>query len=226
MTYCISDLHGCYDRYLRLLDRIGLNDSDTLYILGDCIDRGARGIDILLDISERPNAIFLMGNHEYYAASLLQWIGQPLPPGVTQNDLNLLYRGWLDGNGGLPTYRQYRSLSPEQQKSILNLIFRAPYHTELRIADQRFHLSHTLPEYEIWKQGCRDTDYIEGEPDYNISYTTDCLLVTGHTPTGLIDPKKKGQILRQNNHIAIDCGTVFGNPLGCIRLEDLKEFYV
>ena len=35
-----------------------------------------------------------------------------------------------------------------------------------------------------------------------------------------------GFIYQANNHIAIDCGCVFGGRLGCIRLEDMKEFYV
>ena len=34
-------------------------------------------------------------------------------------------------------------------------------------------------------------------------------------------------IYQANNHIAIDCGCVFqGGRLGCLRLEDMKEFYV
>ena len=30
----------------------------------------------------------------------------------------------------------------------------------------------------------------------------------------------------KNNHIAIDCGAGFDKPLGCIRLDDMAEFYV
>ena len=30
----------------------------------------------------------------------------------------------------------------------------------------------------------------------------------------------------KNNHIAIDCGAVFNFGLGCLRLDDMKEFYV
>ena len=52
------------------------------------------------------------------------------------------------------------------------------------------------------------------------------LIVTGHTPTGFIDPEYTGQIWKGNNHIAIDCGAVFGNPLGCICLDTMEEIYV
>ena len=57
-------------------------------------------------------------------------------------------------------------------------------------------------------------------------YFEDMLIVTGHTPTGFIDPENTGQIWKGNNHIAIDCGAVFGNPLGCICLDTMEEIYV
>ena len=39
-TYVIADIHGEYNMFLELLDKIGLKPTDTLYILGDVIDRG------------------------------------------------------------------------------------------------------------------------------------------------------------------------------------------
>ncbi len=39
-TYVISDIHGQYKMFLDLLDKIKLKDTDTLYILGDILDRG------------------------------------------------------------------------------------------------------------------------------------------------------------------------------------------
>ena len=71
MIYAISDLHGCYDKYVRMLEKINFNDSDTLYILGDIVDRGSDGIKILLDIYNRKNVIALRGNHDYLAHYLL-----------------------------------------------------------------------------------------------------------------------------------------------------------
>ena len=43
MHYAIADLHGAYDRYLWMLEEIGFSDADTLYILGDVVDRGGQG---------------------------------------------------------------------------------------------------------------------------------------------------------------------------------------
>ena len=57
-------------------------------------------------------------------------------------------------------------------------------------------------------------------------YFEDMTIVTGHTPTGFIDPAYTGQIWKANRHIAIDCGAVFGNPLGCICLDTMEEIYI
>ena len=64
------------------------------------------------------------------------------------------------------------------------------------------------------------------EPDYERIYFPDKTLVTGHKPTVEINPSYKGKIFRLNGHIALDCGAEYGLPLGCIRLDDGKEFYV
>ena len=39
-TYVISDIHGQYNMFIELLDKSDLKDTDTLYILGDVLDRG------------------------------------------------------------------------------------------------------------------------------------------------------------------------------------------
>ena len=48
-TYVISDIHGNYEKYKRLLEMIDFKDQDTLYVLGDVIDRGPEGIKVLKD---------------------------------------------------------------------------------------------------------------------------------------------------------------------------------
>ena len=48
-TYVMSDIHGEFEKYISMLQKIEFKDEDTLYILGDVIDRGERPVDILLD---------------------------------------------------------------------------------------------------------------------------------------------------------------------------------
>ena len=63
----MSDLHGCYDKYMQMLEKIKFSSNDTLYILGDIIDREDNGIKILLDIMKRSNVIPLLGNHVIFS---------------------------------------------------------------------------------------------------------------------------------------------------------------
>ena len=54
MIYCMSDLHGHYENYIAMLREISFRPEDTLYVLGDVIDRGPDGIKILRDMMARP----------------------------------------------------------------------------------------------------------------------------------------------------------------------------
>ena len=40
MVYLMSDLHGRYDKYLQMLEKISFSDEDELFLLGDLCDRG------------------------------------------------------------------------------------------------------------------------------------------------------------------------------------------
>ncbi len=78
--YAISDIHGYYGSYLDALHM--LTPQDTLFILGDVIDRGNNGIAILQDIisrkktSQNPKIIFLLGNHEWQMLQCLDLISK------------------------------------------------------------------------------------------------------------------------------------------------------
>ena len=65
MEYCISDIHGCYDLFCRLMDKIRFSDGDTLYVLGDMVDKGRDGIRLTKLLFSMPNAVCIAGNHEY-----------------------------------------------------------------------------------------------------------------------------------------------------------------
>ena len=65
MNYVVGDIHGEYDRFIEIIKKIQLKDSDSLYILGDIVDRGSHPIKTLLKLMEMPNVICLVGNHEF-----------------------------------------------------------------------------------------------------------------------------------------------------------------
>ena len=47
MTYVLSDIHGQMRRFQSVMKQINLQPEDTLYVLGDVIDRYPDGIKIL-----------------------------------------------------------------------------------------------------------------------------------------------------------------------------------
>lgn len=65
MTYCISDIHGEYDLFMRLLEKIRYSDSDRLIVCGDFLDKGTASIRLAKAIFDLPNSYSIMGNHEY-----------------------------------------------------------------------------------------------------------------------------------------------------------------
>ena len=222
MIYIMSDLHGCYDKYKRMIEKINLSENDTLYILGDIVDRGKDGIKILSDMMKRKNVIPFLGNHDYMAFSVLKFISKEAKPECWK-----IREDWL-ANGGISTEKAFMELRKDEQKSMIDYIADFRIYETLEVGDKMYVLSHAgidnfekgkeLHEYDMY-------DFISGRMDYSKVYFDDFYLISGHTPTGLIDNTYDGKIYRKNNHIAIDCGAVFGRPLGCICLDTLEEFY-
>jgi len=65
----ISDIHGCSKTLKALLKKINFSEKDTLYFLGDYIDRGPDSsgvLDIIIELKKQFSSVIpLMGNHEY-----------------------------------------------------------------------------------------------------------------------------------------------------------------
>ena len=73
MIYVMSDIHGQKRRFDSVMKQIKLQPDDTLYILGDVIDRNPDGIKILRQIMAMPNAKMLLGNHELMMMNALYY---------------------------------------------------------------------------------------------------------------------------------------------------------
>ena len=228
MQYVMSDLHGRYDLFLRMLDRINFGDRDVLYFLGDAADRGPDGIRVIQDLMGRGNVLPLLGNHEdMFRRAIRGKLGPAPRPDRTETRRN--YLNWTRNNGGDITWAAYCALPEPEQRAIAAWLEALPLYYELRAGGREFLLTHAgvgafAPEKEL--SACTLDDFIWGRTDYRRIYYFDRYLITGHTPTVLIDPSSRGRIWRGNNHIAVDCGAVFFGTLGCLCLDTLEEFYL
>lgn len=66
--YCIGDIQGCDSALGRLLDEIGFSASrDTVYLLGDLVNRGPGSVAVLRRCMQQGDALRpLLGNHDLH----------------------------------------------------------------------------------------------------------------------------------------------------------------
>lgn len=234
MRYLISDIHGCYEEYRELLEKIHFSQNDTLYVLGDAIDRGPEPIRVIQDLMMRENAVYLVGNHDYMMLSCLKKLAVEITEEncethlASEDLLNYFY--WIQ-DGGRITSDQFRTLPREEQQDILDYVSDAGIYEVLEERGDELVLVHAgirgfreekeLDDYDFF-------DFIYERTDYSRRYYQDPhkILVTGHTPTLLIHPDGRPQIYRGNGHIALDCGCVFGGNLAAYCVETEEAVYV
>lgn len=75
--WVIPDIHGCINTLTQLVENnIRLTKEDSIFFLGDYIDRGPDGkgvIDYLIDLKEKGYDVnYLIGNHEDYCINAYQ----------------------------------------------------------------------------------------------------------------------------------------------------------
>jgi len=232
MIYVMSDMHGEYEKYIKMLELINLGENDTLYILGDAVDRGEHGVKIWLDMMGRKNVVPILGNHDFMAYRVLRELCCEITGENVEDTLSIdtlsEFELWMV-NGGSPTIKAFKWLSVDTRQALIDYIEGFDLYAEITVNGKEFVLTHAglghfredklLSDYELW-------DLIWERADYSKQYFKDRYLVTGHTPTVLISSKYSGRIFKGNNHIAVDCGVAFGKPLGCICLDNFEEFYV
>ena len=108
--YVMSDIHGCFDEFISMLEIINFTDDDILYILGDIFDRGPQPLKVLDYILEKDNIIMIKGNHEkMFEESLIS------------DDYILWYF-----NGGYVTHSQLQERGEEEIEKVYNYVKNLP----------------------------------------------------------------------------------------------------
>ena len=220
MKYVMSDIHGCYDEFIAMLNKINFSKEDKLYILGDILDRGNKPIDILDYVIAHKNIYLIKGNHE-----------------------KLFEETFIEGNkylwyinGGESTDIQIMQKPYYYKKSLYHYISRLPY---IKVVD-KFILVHagvyfpsnykelTIEEF-IDLQG-EETCLWDRNSANDEKKFKDYTIIHGHTPVQAITNNCEDvKIIRKPGHIYIDCGCVFkkaNGKLGCLCLDNMQEYYV
>lgn len=222
--YVMSDIHGEMDRFDAMLEKIKFTEGDSLYILGDVVDRGPHGVTLLRRIMKEENVHMLLGNHEHM---LLNYFS----PNATETD----YRRW-NRNGNGPTLNELARLRSRAMNELLWYVESLPVHIELNVEGRDYYLVHGFPgrtlHDEVWGRPAFDTpNPLPGKQ-----------VIVGHTPVLNLIPEEKREeyargLIMNRDHLRIchcpgfidlDCGCghrINFKALSCLRLEDMEEFY-
>ncbi len=218
--------------FMELIDKIKLKETDTLYILGDVFDRGPHPIKVLMKLMEMPNAQLIVGNHELMALECLEFLMKEITDAsieecdekVVDNILT-----WMI-NGSATTTDEFRQLDRNTQQKVIDYIMESDMYEEITVRGKDYLLVHAglgnfSPDKEMEDYSL--DELVWTRPDYDMQYFAHIYVITGHTPTQLIeDNPRPGFIYRRNNHIAIDCGAhIAGGRLAAICLDTGEEFY-
>jgi len=234
MIFVSSDLHGCaIAEFQALLNQAGFTKDDFLFILGDVIDRGEHGAELLLWLTEQPNMQLLLGNHEALLLAcdfLFDEVTDESLEKLSTEQLNLL-ESWIH-NGGEPTLTGLKRImhqDPELIYGILDYLRDAPLYESLEVNGRYFVLVHAgldnfscdrlLSDYE-------PDELLLMRPTLDTVYFDDALVVFGHTPTHHIDDRFTGIAIKTPSWVCVDVGAAEGNSPMLLCLDNLREIYL
>ena len=231
MIYVLSDIHGNERRFNSIMKQINLQNEDTLYILGDVIDRHPSGIRLLRKIIAMPNAKMLLGNHEYM---MLRALGYPYDPYDPTSELirEDATEHWYR-NGGKVTHDHWKRIRKSLREEMIQYLLDLPLNIDVEVNGKPYKLVHGAPmdeymnypgsqspiHFAVWKRWRRyDT------------FSGDFTMIFGHTPPKHYQDDAPMKLWYGNRMIGIDCGSGYPEDLpegrlACLRLDDGKVFY-
>jgi serine/threonine protein phosphatase 1 len=217
-VYAVGDIHGRLDLLNELMELVRADAKATsaapqLVFLGDYVDRGpdSKGVlDRLIEIGqERPDAVFLKGNHE---EAMLAFLTDPRE-----------YEDWL-GWGGAETLESYGVSSPWTRECgdiAADLADRLPKsHVEFL---ESLKLTHTLGDYIFVHAGLKPGVALDAQEEDDLlwirsefhnmrrSQRPDKIVVHGHHAHS--KPVDKGW------RVCVDSGACFTGRLTALVIE-------
>ena len=244
--YLVSDVHGCFDELMAVLELVEFSNDDTLFILGDLIDRGPKIGECIEWIvaqnanNAESNVNFLMGNHEEMAtwAFAGRW---------SEYDFDEVYvNPWLR-NGGGETIGQMKELDASTVDDFARIVSHAPKAKALKVNGEVVLMCHAgirpaEPESEVGEwliQSAGDLLWI-GNEWYCAPEQAPFHVVSGHVPVyalagqpvipdcpyEIVQAGESWHMMHWGSKHDIDCGCVYGGNMGLLRLHDWQEFYV
>lgn len=216
-VYAISDIHGYYELWEQVKEH--LNPEDKLYVLGDCNDRGDDGYRIIKEVYNRPNTVYLKGNHEDMLESALR---SPL-----YQNVNALFI-----NGGIKTFDDFmdENINKEGKDFWIQALNNLPLWTKYisPVNGKTFCLSHAgfNPPIKTF------TDFLWDRYHFleHCKVGKDEIIIHGHTPAVYLRKVVDGvggtdsALIYDNGHkICLDLQTYVTGKLTMLNLDTMEE---
>lgn len=176
-VYACADLHGRLDLFRQIQNF--LKPDDTLYIIGDVIDRGPDGWKLFKEVMKDPRCKLLKGNHEDMCFKAMNDVKY----GNYQDNILI----WFN-NGGEITFDQI--LDDKNGMSIYplmgSLILQAEYinkdNIKIILNHSGYYEENSSSKNELlWNRKQYKTDFVKGWHG-----PKDVIVVHGHTPIPLM----------------------------------------
>lgn len=232
MIYVMSDIHGDFKNFYNMLVKINFTVSDSLYILGDILDKNKENLCLYSFVRDEKNIILIKGNHEYLCE---RYIAGHVSGYV-----------W-EACGGKYTKREVDGLHEEERQKLHDYLENLPVCMNVEVEGTEYFLTHSgyHTDYCIKNEKGqvdirtsvekaaqeRPGEYLFSNDIHHIpaSLKFDKKIIVGHYATLFLPEHKKPDIYYGKKYIDIDTGNDRrngGGRLSCLCLNNGREFYV
>ena len=219
--FVMSDIHGQYELFLKMLDKIGLKREDLLVIIGDICDRGKKSYEIYMKcmkmIKLGYNLKFILGNHE---DMLLEDLENDYPIRY-ETEYSVFRNSKYFENKDMKDWHEENFL--EEIEWLVKWLKNCPL---IISGNENIFVHAGLDLKKVLEKQEKETVLWTREEfwlmeNVELEEYTGKNIYFGHTPN------INGRISKKTDRIkGIDCGAFFTHFLGCIEIKSQEEIYV
>ena len=250
--YVIGDIHGCYDELQAMIRKIGLTDSDMLYMVGDFIDRGDQNVKMMEWLEQLPeNILPVRGNHDanfVYYISLMKQVDQNGELGTdpysnpeafrlylltreTLASIDIMAARYFDMYGTLQRSLTEDGVTLADLERWADLFDSFPLFRKVEVGGKTCVIVHAGYREDLKDEEEKERFFTEArDPAFTKGGIRNGMVIAGHTPTFIEGefPYNGGDVFRYYNRkkkciiYDIDCGCVFRREVPEAKLACLR----
>ena len=207
-TFVVGDVHGCFDEFILLLEKIRFNkQKHRLIFVGDLINKGPHSLKMLKWAFENKTEQVL-GNHEMKFIQLVE-NGQPLPPVLQKlkEEMGEQVDHWVQFIKSWPVYIEEKDF----------IVIHAGIVPHLHPKNSSINDVINIRYWDDQTKTRSSSEQSSSKPWHDF-YTEKKLVIYGHWA-------RQG-LHKKSNSIGLDSGCVYGQKLSGVCLPSRKIIQV